>query len=234
MTPTSSPSIEHFFRGAFSIDMALFSFFDEHLHVLIEKKTDIGEGIIGLPGKLIAPDHDTDDAMDEMMRSLIKTDRFYKKQLQAFSAVDRHPAGRVISFTYYGLIQLKDLSEELPPTLSWYKLDEIPKLGFDHNDILKKVIKRFRKGLLRHPIVFELLPEEFILPDIITIYEEVFDQTLDKANFRKQILKSDMVIPLGTFDREEGRLGRPSQIHRFNREAYKGGKERVHFNFQTG
>lgn len=231
MTQTSPSSIQHFFRGAFSIDMALFSFFDDQLHVLLSEKNDMGQGVLGLPGKLIDPDHDTDDAMDVMMKSLIGTDRFYKKQLQAFSAVDRHPAGRVISFTYYGLIQQKDISEDLDQSMQWYNLDEIPPLAFDHNDILKKVIKRFRKGLLRHPIVFELLPEKFVLPDIIKIYEEVFDQRLDKANFRKQILKSELIEPLGVFDRESKRMGRPSQLHRFNRAALKSRKERVHFNF---
>ena len=52
------------------------------------------------------------------MTDLIGTNEFYKKQLKAFSDVNRHPMGRVISFAYYGLIPFKKFNEPLAQRLS--------------------------------------------------------------------------------------------------------------------
>ena len=78
--------VDHFFRGAFSIDMVLITFTGNELKVLLQEKVDPPhEGELGLPGKLILPNEDTDRAMNNFMIDLIGTNEFYKKQLKAFA-----------------------------------------------------------------------------------------------------------------------------------------------------
>lgn len=225
-------SVEHFFRGAFSVDLVLITYHDGRLRLLLQKKDEEHyRNIPGLPGKLILPNEPTDRAVKELAAALIHTDKFYIKQLNAFSDVDRHPLGRVVTFAYYGLIPFKETPAELPEHLSWHTFDDIPNLSYDHNQILKTVLKRFKKGLLRHPTVFELLDNEFLLPDVINIYEEAFQQKVDAPNFRKQIRKSKLIVPLGKYRHDAHTIGRPAEYYTFLKYKYKQLKDRVQFNF---
>ena len=125
-------SLESFFRGAFSIDIVLITFHEKRLKILIQEKKGIPfKDEVGLPGKLILPNEDTDEALDQFMTSLIGHCDFYKKQLRAFSEIGRHPLGRIITFAYYGMIPYEQLSPELSNELTWCRIDQLPKLSLD-------------------------------------------------------------------------------------------------------
>ena len=166
----------------------------QKLQILLQTKRDVPfEGELGLPGKLILPNEDNNAALREMMRKHIGTDDFYRKELKTFSALDRHPLGRIITFAYYGLIPFERLEGALGKDLHWCPIRELPSLCADHNEIVKQVFWRFRKGLLRHPLVFQLLPSKFALSEIIAIYEQAFGEKMDKPNFRKKVLNSGLM-----------------------------------------
>ena len=231
--PISAIPVDHFFRAAFSIDLVLITFKDEELKVLLQEKSDRPvHGELGLPGRLILPHEDTDQAMNTFVKELIGTESFYKKQLKAFSDVNRHPFGRVITFAYYGLIPFDKLDLSISSGLTLHNAYEVSGLCLDHDRILSSVLKRFKKGLLRHPIVFEILPEKFILSDVKIIYEQVFGKQLDTPNFRKLIKKSDLIYPTGEIKQGKNIIGRPPIYYAFNKERYLGHfKERIHFYF---
>ncbi len=228
-------SLDSFFRGAFSIDIVLITFHEKRLKILLQEKKGIPfKDEVGLPGKLMLPNEDTDEALDEFMTSLIGQCDFYKKQLRAFSEIGRHPLGRIITFAYYGMIPHESLNQELSSELRWCDIDKLPNLSLDHNHIVRQVLKRFRKGLLRHPIVFQALPSKFILPEIIGVYEQAFGQEFDAPNFRKKILTSGLVRPLGEFQKNSKRIGRPAELYSMNSlQNKKELKDRIHFNFFT-
>lgn len=230
---TSQLPLDHFFRGAFSIDIVLLTYHDKSLKVLLQKKKDLpDQSEWGLPGKLLLPNEETDAAMDELILAMIGTSDFYKKQLQAFSDLDRHPLGRVITFAYYGLIAFERLPEALREDLRLIDLEDAKGLSYDHDKILKNVLNKFRKGLMRHPTVFELLAEEFILSDLIGIYNLAFGTKYDNSNFRRRLKKSKFIQPLGKFYDPPGFIGRPAELHRFNREEFEGMvREPVPFDF---
>lgn len=226
-------NLNHFFRGAFSIDIVLICFRNKKLKVLLQEKTDLpGQKEWGLPGKLMLPNEDTHKAMDIFMDSLIGTSDFFKKQVGTFSDLGRHPLGRVISFAFYGLIPEKTIENLSSASLKWVPIKEAKNLSYDHDEILGFALSRFQKGLLRHPRVFELLPEEFILPDIIRIYEMAFEMEFDMPNFRGRILKSQLVEPTGEYLLEPYGQGRPPMLYRFNKsKAEENYKEQIRFNF---
>jgi 8-oxo-dGTP diphosphatase len=226
-------ALDQYFRGAFSIDLALITFKEGKLKVLLEKKNEepfVGE--FGLPGKLIMPNEDTDKAFDRFALARIGTADFYHKQLGAFSSTDRHPLGRVVTFAYYGLIAEEALVSELPNDLSWCNLYEIPKLSYDHNEIMRLIHDRFKKGLTRHPTVFDILPKYFVLSDMHAIYEQAFAQKIDVPNFRKQVLNSGLVSKTEHKRTAHNHMGRPAQFYAFNEGRFQGSKEeKAKFNF---
>ncbi len=225
-------TINDFFRGAFSVDIVIFTFHEGQLKVLLQEKND--EPInaeLGLIGKLMLPNEDTDKAMKMLLQNTLGFDNFYTKQLIAFSDVGRHPLGRVVTFAYYGLMPWERFDPNFLEGLQWHTLDNIPAMGYDHNQIFKSVMKRFRKGLLRHPTVFELLPKEFILSEVISIYEQAFSTKVDAPNFRKQIRKSTLIHPTGRYRETARHAGRPPELYTFDKAHYNQMKDDVQFNF---
>lgn len=229
---THYTSIDHFFRGAFSVDLAVITFHEGKLKLLLEEKTEHPfENTFGLPGNLILANENTDAAIDGISSKLLGTSDFYKKQLRAFSDVDRHPLGRVITFVYYGLIPYDSIKQSKSKKLKWVSIHQIPELPYDHNKIVNHIIKRFKKGLNRHPNVFHLMPYEFTLTELIQIYEITFDKKIDHSNFGKQVKNSELIEPLSKVKSQGNKTGRPPQLYKFNQSKYKVRQERIQFNF---
>ncbi|MFT4756890.1 MAG: 8-oxo-dGTP diphosphatase [Vicingaceae bacterium] len=221
---------EHFFRGAYSVNIGVITFKSGKLSILLQQKEDYpSQNEIGLPGKIILPNEETEIALEKLMINLLGRNDFYRKQLDAFTAVNRHPLGRVVCFAYYGLIPFENIDETLLKNLHWEPLNKIPKLCYDHDEIVKMILHRFRKGLLRHPRVFEFLPTKFTIMDVIKIYEQAFSTKIDASNFGKQVLKSNLVTPNGEYRKD---AGRPAKLYEFNKSAYiKEPKNKMSFNF---
>jgi 8-oxo-dGTP diphosphatase len=209
----------------------ILSYHQGKLKILLQEKEEPIRGEIGLIGKLMLVNEGTDLALEKLLQGTLGFHDFYKKQLTAFSEVDRHPLGRVVSFAYYGLVPWEHFEQVKSQKLIWHDLYDCPGLCYDHNKILKTVIKRFRKGLLRHPTVFELLSNEFIISDVLKIYEQAFSKKIDSPNFRKQIRKSKLVLPLGKFLDTKRPPGRRPELYVFDKARYKQMKDNVQFNF---
>ena len=89
----------------------------------------------------------------------------------------------------------------------------------DHNDMVEKGLRRLRRRAASQPIGFELLPREFTLPQIQSLYEAIFGSSLDKRNFRKKLLSMDVLIKLEKKDMTQSRKG--AYLYRFDRRKYQ-------------
>lgn len=208
-----------FFQGAFSIDLALLGFIDGNLKILLSQKDETSSEQYSLPGKFIFPNEDTEEVLKDLAFEILGHNKIYGKQLRAFSEVGRHPNGRVISIAHYGLVSTSINTVPKKSNLKWFNISNLPHLSYDHDRIFKVAMHKFRKGLLRHPTVFELLPEEFILSEIIAIYEQAFDRTIDKPNFRRHALKSGLLKETGEIRGVRNQMGRPPQIYTYDRNG---------------
>ena len=72
------------------------------------------------------------------------------EQLHTFGTPGRDPRGRTISITYWGVV---DREEEVTGNddaaeASWFELNELPDLAFDHSEIIQLAQKKY---FLEHP-----------------------------------------------------------------------------------
>ena len=51
---------------------------------------------------------------------------------------------------------------------------------------------RYKAAL--HPLLFELLPKKFTLPQLQSLYEYVYDTRFDKRNFSRKVLSTKLLI----------------------------------------
>ncbi len=211
-----------FFNTAVSANCVVFGFDGHNLHVLIiERVREPYKSFDALPGRLMAPEEKVEDVAISAVRNILGIKKLYYKQVRAFGGTARHPAGRVISIAYYALVRMQELTLSEAPFANnprWYRLEEVPRLAFDHNDIIQSALRRIRKRVLQKPVALEMLPEKFTLPQLHRLYEDMFNVSFDKRNFRRKILSSGLFIALEEF--QENGQNRPPRLYRADPERY--------------
>jgi 8-oxo-dGTP diphosphatase len=64
---------------------------------------------------------------------------------------------------------------------------------------------------------FELLAEEFTLPELQRVYEAVLGVALNRGNFRRKVLEAGVVEDTG---KTRPARGKPAHLYRFRRRAF--------------
>lgn len=215
--------VEEFYKFAVSVDCVIFGFDKKELEVLLIKRgADPFKGKWALPGDLVYPYENVDDAAKRILGELTGLTDMYMDQSKAFGEVGRHPVGRVITIGYFSLI-LKDSHQPEASSwaeqLEWHSVKDIPHLAFDHNSILESSLERLQKRVRRQPIGFNLLPEKFTLLELQALYESLLGEVYDKSNFRKKFLDMKLLEDLG--ERQTNVKHRPAKLFSFNEERYQ-------------
>jgi 8-oxo-dGTP diphosphatase len=106
-----------------------------------------------------------------------------------------------------------------PPTpgpdiveVRWFPIADLPALDRCDARILDYGLARVRAKAAYAPIALDLLAEAFTLAELQAVYEAVLDRPLDTRNFRRDVLASGVVAPLGSV-RSDG-PGRPARLYR--------------------
>ncbi len=114
-------------------------------------------------------------------------------------------------------------------TVSWKPIDEIDSMAFDHLEILQKAHQQLHSKLKIKPIGFNLLPDKFTLSQLHKLYEVIAGKELDKRNFRRKMIKLEIVQKLD--EKQKGVPHKPSNYYQFNVENYQKLAENGYDNF---
>jgi 8-oxo-dGTP diphosphatase len=148
----------------------------------------------------------------------------YLEQLYTFGAPDRDPRRRVISVAYFALVKSSQFQKLKASTdaenAQWFNIKELPKLAFDHKEILAMAIERLRAKIRYQPIGFELLDRKFPFSDLEKLYAAILDREIDRRNFSKKIMALGILDELDEYARAEG-AGRPGKMFQFNKKRYQ-------------
>ena len=222
-----------------SADCVIFGFDFEKLNVLIIRRS-MGVANKGtrmaLPGDLIYDTEDLDMAASRILRELTGLTNIFMEQVAAFGNPDRiktpqdqkwlksiraQPEARVITVGYYSLVKMEDCSlhaSSFAQSAEWIAVDEIKELAFDHMEILQAALRKLREKIRIQPIGFNLLPEKFTLGQLHKLYEAILEKKIDKRNFRRKILKLDILTNLE--EKQKGVAHKPSKFVKFNERKY--------------
>lgn len=213
--------IEEYFNVALATSLVLFGFDLEKLHVLLKfKEEEPYKGAYILPSKYIKPDESIDLCTKNLLINSIGSDDAYIEQLNASGKVFRNPLGRVVNIGHYALIRFDpdEAKKWSQIGLKWFPYNEIPDLAFDHNDIIDFAKERLKRRVKRRPVGFNLLPEEFTISQLQSLYEEALSKSFDKRNFRKKIFNSQLLIELNKTSHNMS--GKESKLYSFDEDKY--------------
>lgn len=212
---------------AVSIDCLIFGFRHEAVDVLLIKHGEgISKGRWALPGGWIRYNESIDDAAARLLTSLTGVSNIFLEQFRAFGEVDRYPGKRVITLAYFALINADNYYLSPGFTASdakWFRIDDIPRLPYDHQKILKTGFQYLQHKVRHEPIGFNLLPRKFTLHDIQKLYEAILGTPLDKPNFRRKLLNMNLLVPCDEKQRDVSH--RAANFYRFDKKIYKQLKE---------
>ncbi|HEY9818609.1 MAG TPA: NUDIX domain-containing protein [Candidatus Obscuribacterales bacterium] len=213
------------------VDSVIFSVDSDQnrLLVLLVMRQDAPfSGEWSLPGTLVRQGESLEGSAYRVLSEKIRVENLYLEQLYTFGGPDRDPREaetsygvRYLSVSYFALVRFAEaeLIADGVNGIAWYPLGQVPRLAFDHQQILDYGYRRLRNKLEYSPIAFDVLPEMFTLNDLYQLYTTVLgDHFADYSNFRTRILKLGILSDTGI--KTSRGAGRPASLYRFDAEAF--------------
>jgi len=204
-----------------TVDIVLFTVIDNLLKVLlIQRRQPPFEHMWAIPGGFIHMGETLEEAASRRLREETTVDHIYLEQLGSFGDPSRDPRARVITVAYYALVSAEKLhltASANAQDVAWFNVEELANLAFDHTEIVNKALVKLKDNLETSTVAFQLLPENFTLTELQRVYELILGKTLDKRNFRKKILASDVLRE--THETKMDGYHRPAQLYAFTQQS---------------
>ncbi len=196
-------------------DSVIIGFSGDELHILIMEYHNTG--LFALPGGFVLTTENLNDAVSRGLKERTGLANIYLEQFYTFGNAKRNkPApmkkileangiipednhwllDRFISVAYYALINYTNVvpkPDALSDSCKWYPIDKLPKLIFDHAEIVAKAIETLRANLDRKLVGMNLLPKKFTMKELQQVYEAILGTKLRRTTFQRTMLASDIL-----------------------------------------
>lgn len=209
-------------RFLIALDCVIFGFSEGELSLLLLKRNfQPAMGEWSLMGGFLKKNESIDNAAKRVLRELTGLENVYMEQVGLLGEVDRDPGERVLSAVYYALININEYDRELVQQHNafWVKINELPPLIFDHDQMVEKARSRMQQKAATKPIGFNLLPTLFTLTQLQSLYEAIYGEEMDKRNFRKRVAEMDYVEKTDLIDKTGSKRG--AYLYKFNDKIYR-------------
>ncbi len=205
-----------------AVDCVIFGFDGESLNILLFKRAIEPEiNKWSLPGGFVKSDESPEFAAARVLKKLTGLEDIYVEESLVFGDPHREAYRRVVSITYYALIDTNKYKHIITDEYEakWFPLGDYPSLIFDHERMIEVAKRKLKSKAALYPILFELLPEKFTLPQIAILYEKTYDMEIDRRNFNRKLLSSGLLIKLPEKDKTNSKRG--AYYFKLNKEIYK-------------
>ena len=214
-----------------TVDIIIFTIRDKKLNVLLNKRIEEPyKNKYVLPGGFIYEELSLEENAIKILKRDTNITEVYLEQLFTFGEPKRDPRRRIISTSYFALINFsnqKIIENKIKfNETKWFEINKLEKsqIGFDHLDMINLAIKRIKNKIEYTDICFQLLNTKFSLNELKETYEIILEKEIDKRNFSKKILSLDLLKDTKEF-KKEGKM-RPAKLYSFkkNSKALESGK----------
>lgn len=206
----------------FSIDCVVFCFANRKIKILLNKFT-FGEHW-QLPGGFMFKTEDAEQAAARILTERTETTDIFLKQFHLFSGINRTNIdenetyidarkkeyievdpedterwylNRFVTLGYYAFIKKEiKLVKDYEVKGKWFDLNSLPVLYSDHRLIIDTALENIRSQITLLPVAQSLLPEKFTMSEFRKIYEIILGKNIDRRNFQRKALMSNVVVQL--------------------------------------
>ena len=206
-----------------AVDAVVFGYAENQLQILlIKQRFGLMKNQWALAGGFVKDNESLTAAVTRELNEETGIRVNYLEQLYTLGdELDRDPRGRVISVAYFALVNssgLKPKADTDAEDAQWFPIKTLPKLAFDHRQIISMAYKRLQTKLTYQPVGFNLLPKEFLFSELEQLYSTILEQEIDRRNFRKKIMSFQIVEETNNISYNH--RGRPAKYFKFNKLNY--------------
>jgi len=203
-----------------AVDCIIIGFRDNDLQILIARRPmEPFQGGWSLMGGFVDARENINEAAKRVVGEFTGIEDIYLEQVGAYGDIGRD-VERVISIAYFALVDIEKFDTSLAEKhdAHWVRITMLPELIFDHNIMVKDTIKLLQQRAAVRPIGFNLLGDQFTLPSLQSLYESIYQEPIDKRNFRKKLLMMDILEKLDEKDKSSSKRG--AFYYNYNKEKY--------------
>jgi 8-oxo-dGTP diphosphatase len=209
-------------RMLIAVDCIIFGFDGMDIKLLlIQRGLKPERGKWSLMGGFLQSDESLEQAANRILKKLTGIEGVYMEQLKAFGEPSRDPVERTLSVAYFALIDIHQYEKQLNTEYhaEWIHIKKLPDLIFDHKRMVDAAKKQLRYKAALHPILFELLPSKFTIPQLQILYESIYDTAFDNRNFSRKVLSTELLIKQKEKDKANSKKG--AFYYKLDKRKYK-------------
>lgn len=201
---------EKMFMPGLAIDAVIFGFHKNQLKILLLEYENTN--LFALPGGFIKKDESLNDAAGRTVYDRTSLENVYLEQFYVFGDIARHDPKplqtimegkghgllkehwlleRFLTIGYYALVDYTKAipnPDQLSDKCEWHNLENLPPLILDHKTIVEKALQKLRANIDQKLIGFNLMPENFTMADLQSLYETILDEKLLRTSFQRKML----------------------------------------------
>lgn len=187
--------------------------------LLIKRTNEPFKDKWALPGGALYNNEDIIDGMKRELKEKTGISNINLELCNVFGNVNRSNLMRMVGISYLGVIdsaKVKVLKEtQKTSNADWFKIDDIPDLAYDHNEIIKDSLEKLKISILNSDILNTLFPDGFTIPELHKTYETILNKTFDRRNFRRKLLNIGLIYDT---NKEINFMGnKKAKLYKFNK-----------------
>jgi len=232
------------YRRNLTVDCTIFGYHDGELQILLMKNKIVP--VWCLPGGYARNDESLDRAATRITAERTGIENLFLNQFKTFGNPGRSAhngnvdtqklfelvevseetgnwfSGETASVGYYAItdiINARPNADFLSSECQWFSVNNLPKLGFDHDEIVREALLSMRMHLYHFPIGKNLLQQKFTLKEIRQFYEVMSGKQLNASNFPNKLISLGLIVKLD----EKRNIGahRSPTYYKFDEETYE-------------
>ena len=152
--------------------LLIFAADEGKLKIYLEKKQDEPyKGYWTIPSSLLDQNTTLEECANAIYTNATGLHNGLISQSKVFSSLNRSLKERTIAISYIAITDktLTDIKQNTNDK-SWFQIDELPKLGFDHEQIINEVSRELRDKIATNydDMFIKFFPSDFTLPELQT------------------------------------------------------------------